>query len=289
MVIVGVLAIAGWYSLRGLALWWSRAAWLVGLLSPYTRRLHAWALSAPASFGYVAVFTASTLVQRTGPPHLIELLTTLQSTNLANLHRAPLTALLDSALWVADHGAGLILYVALFATAVAWAERRYGTPRIIVIGLSGHVLGSLLTALVETRAIESGLAPQRLAVTTDVGVSYIMVAGCAAAVLLMRGRPRAAGALALGIGIVGPVIVNRTIWDLGHLFATGCGFAAAWLLLRVAPPRTPPDLRPCLPGSGPLGQAGEPCQRGAGGGKGEQQRDAGEAGGDVPVFGPPAQ
>ncbi|MFF0576284.1 rhomboid-like protein [Streptosporangium saharense] len=247
--ITGVLVLVlGWYGLRGLARGWERAAHLVGLLSPYTRRLHAWVLVAPATFAYVAVFTSSTLLQKTGPPGLVRLLTTTQSTNLAHLGTRPLVVLADSALWVADKGSGLLFYIAVFATVVAWAEQRYGTPRIVVIALCGHVFGSLLTAFVEWHAIRAGRAPARLAYATDVGVSYVMVAGCAAAVVLMRGRWRVAGAVALGAGIVLPVFVTHTIWDLGHLLATLCGLTAALFALRLAPPRVPPSLEPCLPG-----------------------------------------
>ncbi|MEV4255067.1 rhomboid-like protein [Spirillospora sp. NPDC049652] len=252
MVVAFVLAVTGWYALRALALVWEPARRTVARCEPWTRRAHAWALSAPATFTYVAVFTASTLVQYSAPPKLIDLLTTLQSTNLRNLHRAPLRALLDSALWVADQGQALLLYVALFVTVVAWAERRYGTPRIMIVGLCGHVLGSLLTALVETHALEKGRAPARLAVTTDVGVSYIMVAGCAAAVLLMRGRWLVLGVAGLALGVVVPAVWSHSLWDLGHLFATVCGLAAAWALLQIAPARTPPRMLPCLPRPAPL-------------------------------------
>ncbi|MCP2343517.1 rhomboid-like protein [Actinomadura rupiterrae] len=247
MVVAFVVVVVGWYLLRALGLVSERAGRLVSWCEPWTRRAHSWVLSAPATFAYVAIFTASTLVQYSAPPKLIDLLTTLQSTNLRNLHHAPLKALLDSALWVADKGEGLTLYVALFVTVVAWAERHYGTPRIVLVGLCGHVLGSLLTAVVETRALETQRAPARLAVTTDVGVSYMMVSGCAAAVLLMRGWWLAAGVGGLAFGVAGPVVWNHSLWDLGHLFATVCGLAAAWALLQIAPPRTPPDLRRCLP------------------------------------------
>ena len=47
----------------------------VDRLSPYTRWLHAWILSAPATFTYIAIFTAFTLVQQTTPPRLIDVLT----------------------------------------------------------------------------------------------------------------------------------------------------------------------------------------------------------------------
>ncbi|MCO5992507.1 rhomboid-like protein [Actinoallomurus rhizosphaericola] len=244
---VTILALA-WYVLCWLGLLWSGARRAVDRLSPYTRWLHAWVLSAPATFAYVAVFTAFTLVQRTTPPHLIDVLTRVNSTNLVRLHHAPLAVLADSAMWVADRGAGLTLYILAFVTVVAWAEQRYGPPRMIVIGLSGHVLGTLLTALVELHAIEAGHAPHRLAHTTDVGVSYIMVAGCVAAVLLMRGWWLVTGITALAVGVVWPVISNHTIWALGHLLAALCGLVVAALCRFLGGVRRPRDLRPCLRG-----------------------------------------
>ncbi|WP_066375522.1 rhomboid-like protein [Herbidospora mongoliensis] len=242
---VFVLVTVVWYLLRGLSRWWGPAGRAVDFGRPYTRFVHRWALAAPATFTYIVVFSSSTLLQRTGPPDLIDVLTTMQSTNLVRLSASPLVVLADSALWVSDRGAFLAFYVFVYATVVAWGEQRYGTPRIILIGLCGHVLGSLLTALVEYHAITNGLAPARLAFTTDVGVSYIMVAGVAAAVILMRGRWRATGVIALAVGVGAPVVFTGTIWNLGHLLATMCGLAAAVICLRIAPPRTPPafDLR----------------------------------------------
>ncbi|WP_103566520.1 rhomboid-like protein [Actinomadura rubteroloni] len=252
--VMGVAAVvAAWYALRGLGAVWGPAGRVAGWLAPWTRAAHAWVLEAPATFAYVAVFTASTLVQESAPPRLIELLTTLQSTNLANLHREPLRALANSALWVADKGQGLVLYVLVFVTVVAWGERRWGTPRSVVIGLAGHVLGSLLTAVVETGALESGRAPAWLAVTTDVGVSYIMVAQLAGAVLLMRGRARVAGAVLVTAGVAGPLVRGGTLWDVGHVLAALCGLAAGAVLLWWAPSRRPPNVAPCLP-------CAEPCR-----------------------------
>ncbi len=54
-----------------------------------------------------------------------------------------------------------------------------------------------------------------------------MVAGVVAAVVLMRGRWRAAGIIALAVGVGAPVGIGRTAWDLGHLLATACGLVAA--------------------------------------------------------------
>jgi hypothetical protein len=259
VIVAGMAAVVAWYGLRLEARGWPPAHGVVVRCAPYTRRLHAWVLSAPATFAYIAIFTASTVVQRTAPPRLIDLLTTLQGTSLARLHKEPLSALVDSALWVADKGAGLIMYVVVFGCVVAWAERRYGTPRLIVICLSGHVLGSALTALAERHAIESGAVPHRLAVSTDVGVSYMMVAGCAAAVLVARGGRRLAGGLCLAAGIFLPIVVTHTVWDLGHLFATLCGLLTAALMLLAAPPRPRLPARPRI-ASVPI--PGEPADEG---------------------------
>jgi hypothetical protein len=242
IVLFALSLVMAWYLLCWLSLLWPGARRAKDRLSPYTRRLHAWVLSAPATFAYIAIFTALTLVQRTTPPRLIDLLTRMNSTSLSKLRQAPVAALADSALWVANRGSGLALYIATFGTVVAWAERRYGPPRMILICVSGHVLGSLLTALVELDAIQSGRASQKLAHTTDVGVSYMLVAGSIAAVLLMRGWWLAAGVAALAVFVVWPVISNHTIWALGHLLAMLSGLAVAAVTLLFGRPRTPRDL-----------------------------------------------
>ncbi|UZJ26961.1 hypothetical protein RHODO2019_18925 (plasmid) [Rhodococcus antarcticus] len=236
MIALATALVALWYALRAAARWSPRAGSVVTQLSPHTRRLHAWVLSAPATFTYIAVFSASTVIARDAPSHLISMLTVRQGTSPTRLAADP-TVLLTSALWVANGGAASGLYAAVFATVVAWAERRYGTPRIVLIGAAGHVLGSLLTAVILQRAIASGYLSDRLARTADVGVSYVLVAGVAAAVILVHGWRRTAGATALAAALLIPLAVNRTIWDLGHVLAALCGLAAAMVSLAIAPTR----------------------------------------------------
>src|SRR4051794_24155206 len=166
----------------------SRARRAVEGISPWPRRLHRGALSAPGSFCYIAIFTASTIIQRSAPPQLIDLVTTYQSTNLTRLATDPVRVLVVSSFWVDDHGVGLGAYMLVFGTVVAWAERHYGTARIIVIGYSAHVFGSLLTAGIEQIAISHGRAPAALAYDSDVGVSYVLAGCAAAAVLILQGR-----------------------------------------------------------------------------------------------------
>ncbi|WP_018349062.1 rhomboid-like protein [Longispora albida] len=237
MALVFLGLVLAWYLLKALGRVWQPASEAVARLSPYTRRLHRWVMFAPATFAYVAVFTATTLVQFSAPPHLINVLTTMQSTNLAHLSDEPIRALATSAIWVAERGYGLGLYILVYATVVAWAERRYGTPRIIFVCLFGHVAGTLLTALAERHAIAAGHESELLRYTNDVGVSYMMVAGCAAAALLLRGWKQWLVIAGLVAGVLVPFVVTRSIWELGHLLATLCGLFAAWLSLLPAPAR----------------------------------------------------
>ncbi|MDQ1750435.1 MAG: hypothetical protein QOE71_1491 [Pseudonocardiales bacterium] len=145
---------------------------------------------------------------------------------------------------MADHGDGLNLYIIGFATAVAWAERRYGTPRLVAIAASGHVLGSLLTEAILRHAINHGEAPRKLEYATNVGVGFMLVAGMAGAVLAMRGRARiAAAAILLGI-LLTPMITSHTIWDFGHILAATCGLIVAALCRLTGPLRTPGPLTP---------------------------------------------
>jgi hypothetical protein len=248
---LAVLLVVLWYVLRGLARWFLPARRLMEKGEPWTRKLHAWVLSAPATFAYMGMFSATTLIQATAPNRLIFLLTTMQSTSLTRLRKHPLQALVDSGLWVADQGSGLITYLVVFGVAIAWAERRYGTPRIIVIGLSGHVFGSLLTAVLKKWAIASERQPRWLAVATDVGVSYVMVGCCGAALLVAHGWWRWVLAVGLFLAVALPVILSHTIWDWGHLLATCCGAAAAGLLRLIGPLRPVPELEAALPAPTP--------------------------------------
>ncbi|MCL2677180.1 MAG: hypothetical protein FWF42_03515 [Streptococcaceae bacterium] len=226
-----------WYFLKFLAHYWKRARQWVNKLTPYTKFIHAWAYSAPATFVYTAIFTVLAIIQKTTSTRLISIITRANSTNITKMDQQPISVLFNSAFWVADQAAGLVIYILLFITFVAWAERKYGTPRLILIGISGHVLGSLLMIAVEVWAINNGHAPASLANTTDVGVSYVLVACCSAAILLMRRWWLVFGILSFLAFIIGPFVVGRSIWNLGHFFASITGFIIAFVLLKLIPLR----------------------------------------------------
>jgi hypothetical protein len=258
MVLAAILLATLWYALRAAARVWAPAAAVVRRLSPRTRQLHRWVLSAPASFCYIAIFTASTVIQDSAPPNLIDRLTTYQSTNLVRLAADPVRVLLASSLWI-DEGVGLLGYVLVFGTVVAWAERRYGSPRIILIGYSAHIFGSLTTALIERVAINSHRAPASLAYDSDVGVSYVLVGCCAAAILVLGGRWRIGLGAALLVAAEIPVVTSHTFYDLGHLLAVLYGALTAALLLALAPPRQISDGGAVLAGRERAPSGATPC------------------------------
>src|SRR5882762_10235974 len=99
MIIVLQAAALCWYLLRGLGRRVPAAQRLVVRLRPWTRGLHAWVRSAPATFCYIAVFTCFTLVQKTAPPRLIDVMTSVDSTNLYELRSHTVSVLATSAFW----------------------------------------------------------------------------------------------------------------------------------------------------------------------------------------------
>ncbi|MEK4722814.1 MULTISPECIES: rhomboid-like protein [Lactococcus] len=95
-----------WYFFKFLAHFSPKIHDEVRKLSVYTQFLSKWLQSAPATFTYTAIFCAFTLVQRTAPQHLINILTNHSSTSIARVSDKPISTFFDSAFWVADNGAG---------------------------------------------------------------------------------------------------------------------------------------------------------------------------------------
>ncbi|GBG97221.1 rhomboid-like protein [Lactococcus termiticola] len=237
LVIILIFLALFWYLFRFAAHHIKKLRPILSFLEKYTSFLHRWVVSAPATFTYVAIFVAFTLVQRTSPDRLINVITRVNSTNIATLTIRPLSALITSSFWVADGGVGLTIYVLAFISLIAWAERTYGTARTIVIWIMGHVGGSLVTVAIELWAIRTGLAASTLAHTTDVGVSYVMAAGLAAAIWIMRGWHRPIAFLGMAILLISPFFFGQAIWEGGHLYAFLLGLATASISLKFIPGR----------------------------------------------------
>ncbi|MER5566125.1 rhomboid-like protein [Streptomyces goshikiensis] len=158
------------------------------------------------------------------------------STNLDNLHDHPLSALLGSVLFfdgtltdvTSVEFVGTLITLGLGVCCfLAWAERRWGKRRAAAVFLGGHVVATLLTAVVITVALRQGWYPAAVRHALDYGVSYgaqtVLALGTLA--LPRWGRlPRAVFVLAWPLGGVewnGPLPDFITI---GHLVAAALGF-----------------------------------------------------------------
>ncbi|MFF4102881.1 rhomboid-like protein [Streptomyces sp. NPDC001903] len=158
------------------------------------------------------------------------------STNLDNLKDHPLTALLGSVLFFdgtltdvtsVDFVGTLITFGLGVCCSLAWVEHRWGTSRAVAVFLGGHVVATLLTAIVIGVALQHGWYPTAVRQALDYGVSYgaqtVLAIGTLA--LPRRGRlPWAAFVLAWPLGgadWTGPLPDFTTI---GHLTAAAVGF-----------------------------------------------------------------
>lgn len=204
-------------------------------LQPQISALHAYVMTAPATFVYIAIFSATSGIQKGSPEKALQAITVANSTNIVEILTNPFRVLISSALLVADNGYLWIGYVVVFVLIAARLEQRLGSARWLVVAVMSHVVGTLLTVTIETLLVHFALLPKSTVVTADVGVSYIMVGTCGAYLWLISKRWRIPYFVAVGAGILGPLIFSHQIWDLGHFLATIIGVLTGWWMIRIAP------------------------------------------------------
>ncbi|MFD7079663.1 rhomboid-like protein [Streptomyces sp. NPDC059918] len=158
------------------------------------------------------------------------------STNLDNLQDHPFSALLGSVLFfdgtltdvASTEFVGTFITLGLGVCCfLAWAENRWGKARAVAVYLGGHVVATLLTAVVIAVALRRGWYPTEVRQALDYGVSYgaqtVLAIGTLA--LPRRGRlPWALFVLAWPLGGAewdGPLPDFTTV---GHLTAAALGF-----------------------------------------------------------------
>jgi hypothetical protein len=238
-----LLAVA-WLAVKAAA----RRGVLVGAferLDPTVQAVRVWVGRAPAVFTYVAIWTTTSVIQQGEPKLLADISARLASTNIHNLVQDPVRVLFASAFLVADYGFAYVAYIVIFAGVVARLEHRIGAARWLMVAVSAHVLGTLLTVVTEAKAIRLEAAGKTLVLTQDVGVSYVMVGSLGAYLWFVSRRWRWPYSAALAVGILGPLIAWHTIWDLGHFLATVVGVGAGLVAARypVRPPLSFRELR----------------------------------------------
>lgn len=240
--LLALVALA-WYALKAIARRSDPASpsgslRLFDRLDPQVQAMRAWMASAPVTFVYIATWTITSVLVQGSSQALTEMFAQSASTNIYGILTQPLRVLFSSAFLVADNGFFFVGYIVVYVLISARLEQRIGSARWVVVAVVAHVVGSLFTVVLETVLIAQDVLPRATAVTTDVGVSYVMVGTCGGYLLFVSRRWRwwyYAGLFA-GVGL--PVIVIHDIWSLGHLNATLLGLATTAVVRRwgVRPP-----------------------------------------------------
>ncbi|WP_208024334.1 rhomboid-like protein [Amycolatopsis pithecellobii] len=211
----------------------------------------------PFTFWYLIVLLATTILQRAVGESVSARLLAWASTDAHNLWHRPVVSLIGSALWI--DGSGWLVYVLIFALAVAPLERRIGAGWTFAVFASGHVIATLVTELPVLVALRQGWLPLSDAHWLDIGVSYGFFATAGALVPIMAPRLRLAAVAVIELVIVviyltdDPASLLSVVTVAGHAIAAHIGMLAwsPWLrrrglagTLRLRRPAAPTPVRP---------------------------------------------
>lgn len=169
------------------------------------------------------------------------------STNLENLSTHPISALFASIFVVPDSPGPELT---LLAVGCGITELRLGVWRTIAIGLTGHVVATLVSEYGTAVFGALHLAAIGPSDRADVGVSYVAYSLLGAATMLLPRRLGLTVLLAALAAVVEPWSFDPGMTTIGHLVSLGCGVGiAAWLdrgsdvkdqWARKRPPRPSP-------------------------------------------------
>lgn len=203
----------------------SRRTFLIGRGRDGYHRLRVYLLAAPGTLVYLFTLAVTWWTLRGADPKLVHKLLISQSTNLHNMSRHPFQVLVASAFWI-DSTSFHWKVVAEFLLVMVAAERWLGTRRWVLTFAAGHIGATLITVTGIAYAISHGLLDNRIARTSDVGVSYGFFA--VAALLTYRFPDRRlrlawAGLLVAYLGVA--AWRGQTFTDYGHLAALAIGLS----------------------------------------------------------------
>ncbi|KJY39589.1 MULTISPECIES: rhomboid-like protein [Streptomyces] len=199
-----------------------------------SRPLRAWIRSSPGTHIWLLIVAVTSVVVAIAPDRLDHVLLHRNSSNIHQLDKYPLRALLSSALWI-ENPASLALYALLFELFHATVERWLGTLRWLVIVATAHIVATLASQKLLLMAIEDNRAPHSMTHVVDIGVSY----GLAASVGVLTYRlPNPWRWLYLA-GVVAffaiPLLTGGSFTDLGHAISLAVGLLAWPLTLHPEP------------------------------------------------------
>ncbi|MBT2471982.1 hypothetical protein J7E97_30015 [Streptomyces sp. ISL-66] len=200
-----------------------------------SRPVWSWIRSAPGTHIWMLIIAITSVVVVIVPDHLEHVLLHRNSSNIHELARHPVRALLSSAFWI-ESPYSLPLYVVLFEVFQANVERWLGTLRWLFVIATGHITATLISQKLVQMAIEDHRAPRSMVHVVDIGVSYGLATAVGVLTYRLPGPWRwlyLAGCVAF-FGL--PLATGGTFTDLGHAIALAVGLLA-WPLTRNPRPR----------------------------------------------------
>ncbi len=195
-----------------------------------SRPLRSWIRSSPGTHIWLLIIAVTSIIVAIAPDRVDSVLLHRNSSNINQLVKYPVRALVSSAFWIANP-ASLALYAVLFELFHAPVERWLGTLRWLLIVATAHVVATLVSQKILLTAIQDHRAPHSMTHVVDIGVSYGLAASIGVLTYRLPGPWRwlyLAGAVAF-FGM--PLVTGGTFTDLGHAIALSVGLLA-WPLTR---------------------------------------------------------
>jgi hypothetical protein len=189
---------------------------------------------------YVAIVSVTSLWAATASDRLAVAALRHASTNLNGLAHQPGAVLVSSAMWMEPGGwRSYLSFIAVALMTLAPFERRLGTGRWLAAFGAGHVGATLLTAVGQWVAVETGWLDPSLTRVVDVGWSYGALAVATAGSFTL---PRTAGrwwaAVVVGSCLL-QLVRGPSFNAVGHVLAAAIGLAVGLLLVRDGSGRQP--------------------------------------------------
>jgi hypothetical protein len=189
----------------------------ITMMSPqtlFTRYAVAWIFLLAVALGDIVLTAAA--------PHQQVEIVQWASTNVANLQRHPVAALLASAVLPADLTWSLLGWLGLIALSMFGANRALGNAWIALVCLAGHVIGTAVSEGIEAYRVSHGQLPAAARTIIDVGPSYVVVSAIVVAVAFGSWPAR------IGAVVAFVILVNAGIFDgLNHLQVAAVGHVTA--------------------------------------------------------------
>lgn len=189
------------------------------------RQVRRYLARAPGTLVYLFTLAVTWWTLRGADPKLVHRLLISQSTNLHNMTRNAFQVLVASAFWI-DGTTFHWQVIVEFLLIMVPAERWLGTRRWLLTFAAGHIGATLITVTGIAYAIHHGLLDNRIARTSDVGVSYGFFAVAALLAYRFPDRRQRLAWAALLVGYLGISAWQvQTFSAYGHLAALAIGFS----------------------------------------------------------------